>query len=265
MQNILNRMKSANLKGKTIAIALILVLTMSSAIAISPHVMAQVNTYSSTPTKGTNGLWNIPTFPGLTVSPDPVGVGQPVQLIMEIELLPPSVGIEAVTGTYGGWLGLVVTVTNPNGTSTTLGPYETDVSGTYQISYTPTSVGAYTFSMHFPGQTVNGTGYGGYYANFLPSTSQTVSLTVQQAPVTGYNEAPVPLPTQYWTQPINAQNRYWSTISGPWLQSGYNATGTFNPYTYAPNSAHIAWKEQLYAMTAGLAGGACTTMAQYSP
>jgi outer membrane protein assembly factor BamB len=110
--------------------------------------------------------------------------------------------------------------------------------------------------MNFPGQIVNGTGYGGYYGNFQPSTSRTVSLTVQQAPVSGYTEAPVPLPTQYWTEPINAQNRYWSTISGPWLQSGYNATGAFNPYTYAPNSAHIAWKEQLYAMTAGLAGGA---------
>jgi outer membrane protein assembly factor BamB len=90
----------------------------------------------------------------------------------------------------------------------------------------------------------------------MASTSKKVSLTVQQAPVTGYYEAPVPLPTQYWTEPINAQNRYWNSISGPWLQSGYNATGAFNPYTYAPTSAHIAWKEQNYAMTAGLAGGA---------
>ena len=150
----------------------------------------------------------------------------------------------------------MLTVTNPNGTTTTLGPFESDVSGTYQLAYTPTSVGTYTFVMNFPGQTVNGTGFGGYYANFQPSTSRTVSLTVQQAPVQGYIEAPVPLPTQYWTEPINAQNRDWNTISGPWLQSGYNATGAFNPYTYAPDSAHIAWKEQNYAMTAGLAGGA---------
>ena len=164
--------------------------------------------------------------------------------------------LEAVTGTYGGWLGLVLTVTDPNGTSTTMGPYETDVSGTYQIGYTPDAVGTYTFVMNFPGQTVNGTGYGSYYGNFQPSTSQTVSLTVQQNPVSGYSEAPVPLPTQYWTEPINGQNRYWAAISGPWLQSGYNATGAFNPYTYAPDSAHIAWKTQNYAITEGLAGGA---------
>ena len=118
---------------------------------------------------------------------------------MVIELLPPSTGIEAVTIVTGGWIGLTLTVTDPNGTSTTLGPYETDVSGTYQIGYTPDTVGTYTFVMNFPGQTVNGTGYGGYYANFLASTSRTVSMTVQQTPVSGYSEAPVPLPTQYWT------------------------------------------------------------------
>ena len=82
-------------------------------------------------------------------------------------------------------------------------------------------------------------------------------MTVQQNPVTGYSEAPVPLPTQYWNvgAPVNGQNRYWSTITGPWLQSGYNATGAYNPYTYAPDSAHILWKNQNYAITEGLAGG----------
>ena len=215
--NTVNTIKSANLKEKTIAIAFILLLTISGATAILPHVNAQINTYSSSPTKGSNGLWNLPTFAGLTVAPTPDGVGQTAQVIMEIELLPPSTGIEAVTGTYGGWLGLMLTVTDPNGTSTSLGPYETDVSGTYQIGYTPDTVGTYTFVMNFPGQVVNGTGFGGYYGNFQASTSRTISLVVQQTPISGYSEAPVPLPTQYWTEPINGQNRYWSTISGPWL------------------------------------------------
>jgi outer membrane protein assembly factor BamB len=255
-------MSSIN-KNIAIATALILVLVMSSALAVLPIAKA-IGTpwpYSYTPTKGANGLWNEPTFAGLTVSPDPVGVGQPVQVIMIIELLPPSTGIEAVTGTYGGWLGMMLTITDPNGTKTTMGPYESDVSGTYQISFTPTMVGTWTFQFSFPGQTVNGTGFGNYYANFLASTSDAVSLTVQSAPLTGYAEAPVPLPDQYFTFPINGQNRAWNTISGPWLMpsgfgfGGYNTTGAFNPYTYAPASAHIAWKEQLYAMTAGLAGG----------
>ena len=257
-------MKSANLKGKIIAIALILVLTMSSALAIIPTTKALGTPwpYTSTPTKGANGLWNVPTFAGITASPDPIGVGQPVQVIMVIELLPPSIGSEGATLVTGGWLGYVLTITDPNGTATTMGPYESDVSGTYQVTYTPSIVGTYTFQFSFPGQTVNGTGYGNYYANFLPSTSDKVSLTVQQAPVSGFNEAPVPLPTQYWTQPIDAQNRYWNSISGPWLQAaagfgggGYNNTGAFNPYTYAPQSAHILWTKTGIPLQNGLAGG----------
>jgi len=94
-----------------------------------------------------------------------------------------------------------------------------------------------------------------YNANFLTSTSAKVSLTVQQAAVSGYSEAPVPLPTQYWTQPIDAQNRAWNSIAGPWLQSGYNSTGAYNPYTYAPDSAHIIWTQDEEAANGGLIGG----------
>ena len=57
---------------------------------------------------GTNGLWNIPTFAGITASPDPVGVGQTISVIMIIELLPPSFSHECTSVTYGGWVGLHV-------------------------------------------------------------------------------------------------------------------------------------------------------------
>ena len=63
MQNLINKMKSANLKGKTIAIAIILLLTISSALAVLPTIKAQA--YSYTPTLGSNGLWNVPTFAAL--------------------------------------------------------------------------------------------------------------------------------------------------------------------------------------------------------
>jgi len=265
-------MKSTNLKGKTFAIALILVLTLSSAIAILPIINAQKVAPSdatnapfntATPTIGSNGLPNEPTFAGLTVAPDPVGVGQAVQCIMVVQLLPASIGVEAKEGVYGGWSGYVLTITDPNGTSSTLGPYLSDVSGTYQISYTPTSVGTYTFQFTFPGQTDNHIYWGGisgdpltYTANFLPSTSGKISLTVQQTPAPQYSEAPVPLPTQYWQIPVNGQNRAWNTICGPWLQSSYNATGLFNPYTYAPQSAHILWTQNPYPVSEGnLIGG----------
>jgi len=267
MKNLGKTIKSANLKGKTFAIALILVLAVSTAMAIMP-VKAQVpgvggvNTYSATPVRGNNGDWNIPTFAGLTCAPNPVGVGQPLQVILVIEQLPPAQGIEAVTGTTGGWKGLMLTVTDPNGTSTTMGPYETDVSGTYQVSFTPTQTGTYTFQFTWPGMTVDNThNQGGssfvqYWGNFLSSTSPKVAVTVQQTPAPGYTEAPVPLPNQYWTSPVNSQNRAWNVICGPWLQSNYNATGPFNPYSYAPMSAHILWTQQPYVISSGgIAGG----------
>ena len=108
-----NLMKPNNLKEKTFAIALILVLTLSSAIAFLPTIKAQTLgstfPYTNTPTKGTNGLWNVATFPGVTVSPNPDGVGQPVTVILIIELLPPSIGSEASTIVTGGWVGLTLT------------------------------------------------------------------------------------------------------------------------------------------------------------
>ena len=70
-----------------------------------------------------------------------------------------------------------------------------------------------------------------------------------------------PLPTNYWTTPINAQNQLWYTISGNWLAQGlngfqatnYNGTGNFNAYTTAPNSPHILWTKPL--QDGGLIGG----------
>ena len=65
LMNSINSIKPTTTKGKTIAIAFILLLTISAAAAALPHVAnAQVNTYSYTPTQGANGLWNLQTFAG---------------------------------------------------------------------------------------------------------------------------------------------------------------------------------------------------------
>jgi outer membrane protein assembly factor BamB len=68
---------------------------------------------------------------------------------------------------------------------------------------------------------------------------------------------PSPLPTGYWDGPVEASNREWYAISGDWLQLHYNAQwniGTsFNPYSTAPNTAHLLWKNQM--IMGGLVGG----------
>jgi len=191
---------------------------------------------------------------------------------MLIEQLPPSQGYEAITGTTGGWPGLMLTITDPTGKQSTLGPYLTDVSGTYQIEYTPTMTGNYSFQFSWPGLTVgNGPGmiqgtspFVQYWGNFLGSTSNTETVEVSQTPAPSFTEAPVPLPNQYWqVTNVDAQNRAWNTICGPYVQSSYNATGNYNPYTYPVMAPHIIWTQLPYIMTSssgaetdgGLIGG----------
>ena len=241
-----------NNKNKTMAtlIALILLLTVSAIMASIPTSKAQQGP----------PLTNVPTYAFLTVEPNPVGVGQTVSVGFWLDKAPAT-----AAGPSGDrWQGFTVTITKPDGTTQTMGPYTSDPVGMAYFDYVPDTVGNYTLQFSFPGQNITGIGpiipvpINNYYQ---PSTSPKVSLTVQQQPIPSWPAAP--LPTGYWTRPINAQNREWYTISGNWLAQGtggmlfgqrsYNATGNFNPYTTAPNSAHIVWTKPI--AIGGLMGG----------
>ncbi|MGF3523214.1 MAG: PQQ-binding-like beta-propeller repeat protein, partial [Candidatus Bathyarchaeia archaeon] len=82
---------------------------------------------------------------------------------------------------------------------------------------------------------------------------------VQADPIQPYDRSP-PLPTGYWTRPINAENKGWWQVADNWLMRGYDKTtrtfaGTpaFAPYTSAPDSAHILWAKPI--IPGGMAGG----------
>ncbi len=145
-----------------------------------------------------------------------------------------------------------------------LGPFNSDVNGGASTRYTPNQVGTYTFLFKFPGQVAQNANPYPYtpgfvplgldYVNdtFLPSSASTTLTVQQQQVITSYGAAP--LPTAYWTRPINSMNREWSVISGNWLavaatQFGATGllanTGNYDPYTTAPNSAHIMWTKPL--------------------
>ena len=131
------------------------------------------------------------------------------------------------------------------------------------IRYTPTDVGTYTFQFTVPEQWINGSrpDLGINYAyQYLASTSPNVTLTVQQQPVSAIPGAP--LPTTYWQRPIQTPNQEWSAIAGDWLTATYNATGRFNPYTTAPNSAHILWTKPVDF--GGIMGGEFSYNSYYS-
>jgi hypothetical protein len=199
----------------------------------------------------------VPTYAMMAVSPNPVGVGQEVTVIMWINPVNPT-----TSGVSGGrWENYEVEVTKPDESTETLGPFTADPAAFAWCLYTPEQQGTYTLKFIFPGQHVTGMGaiipipIDKYYE----ASSFTTTLTVQKEPITASPQTP--LPDYYWTRPIDAQNQDWHTISGNWLSHGigsfglmnYNNTGNFNPYTTAPNSAHIVWTKPL--SFGGLIGG----------
>ena len=230
-------------KQTLFAIALILMLTIAVLITYFPIV---------------NATENVPTYAYLSVRPNPVGVGQTLLVAFWLNFAPPT----ANGATGDRWQGMTVTVTKPGGTNQTLGPYASDPVGSQWINYVPDTIGTYYFQFSFPGQHIAGVGiFTGPFDNlYMPSTSSVVSITVQQEPIPGYPTTP--LPTGFWQRPIEGENREWSTISGNWLQSNYNASGAFNPYTTAPDSAHILWTKPI--AFGGIAGGEFGSISYYT-
>ncbi len=229
-------------KSKTIAIALILVLTMTIVAAV----------VTALPAVAHSPPWQVPTYAFVAVTPTLIGVNQQVNVVMWLNQLPPT-----SSGFYGDrWQGYQITVTKPDGTKTTLGPFNGDPVGSGYTTFTPTQIGIYTFVFSWPGQTITG-GTGGQKApnwgpgadgyeslgdTYQASTSDPVTLTVQQQQIQPYQETP--LPTGYWERPVYAANRNWYAVTASWL--GFAAAqrnGPTNNFAYGagPESAHILW------------------------
>jgi hypothetical protein len=238
-------------KNKTATLfALFLMLAMAISLVALPSANAH------TPP------WAIPTYAFMEVNPSPVGVGQTAYVNFWIDKVPPT-----AIGLWGTrWHNFKVTVTTPKGDTVDLGTFDSDATGGSWTTYVPDTAGTYTFKFSFPGQVAqeeNPYPYNqamvrglDYINDTYEASSASTTLTVQeQQIVTAY--PPIPLPTQYWTRPINSMNRNWYSIGGNWLGLGasiFGSTGTysggargtnFNPYTTAPNSAHVLWTQPI--------------------
>ena len=84
------------------------------------------------------------TYAYVGATPNPVGVGEQTLLHCGIT---DSVGI-----VYDGWEGLTITVTKPDGTTQTLGPFRSDATGGTGTIYVPEVEGTYKLQTHFPAQ-----------------------------------------------------------------------------------------------------------------
>jgi len=234
-------MKKLTNKSKISTIALILLLTISAIVVALPTATAQPP-----------GPFRKQTYAFLGAVPNPVGVDQTVLLHIGIFHPTPGLGYS--------WEDLTVTVTKPDSTTETLGPFSTDSTGGTGALFTPTNVGTYILQAHFPEQVNPITFF--LLETFTPvfagtvmeaSSSEILELVVQEEPIEYYPG--VPLPTEYWSRPIDAQLREWSPIAGNWLRRpGPGDRGVIAPYNKGPESAHILWAKPL--TTGGLAGGA---------
>lgn len=213
--------------------------------------------------------WSIPSFALIAAQPSPVGIGQRVMVYMWVDAPLPS----AAEGNDIRRHDYKLTITKPDLTTETKEwPIIWDTTGVQYYSFTPDQVGNYTLLFEYKGQlfTWNTTAVRSWTGDtFLPD-SATTTVMVQAEPL----PAPVlsyPLPTEYWTRPIEGQNTDWWKISSNWLnppfirigdsgtqgavsacdtQGGY---GRFQPDGTAPNSAHVMWTKPL--QDGGVVGG----------
>ncbi|MGO8805661.1 MAG: PQQ-binding-like beta-propeller repeat protein [Candidatus Bathyarchaeia archaeon] len=261
MSNNLTRFSKS--KTGAIAIVLFLMFSISASMILMPAVKAQ------TPGE------TIPTFAYISVSPNPVGTGQSVEVIIWLN----QVIFNAAIPNNIRFHNYQLVITAPNGDKQTQAfPIVFDSTSAQDFQFVPTQVGTYTLNFTFPGQTYNfpitftmfgsNAPYEGDY--YAPSTAST-TLTVQASPISYYPGTP--LPTSYWTRPIYAYNTNWIAVSSNWLGTGapgyggfastYNAGGNGEQLNGAGDvvgsmTSHVMWTKPLDS--GGIVGGNQTSV-----
>jgi outer membrane protein assembly factor BamB len=262
-------MKFSRSKTTTTAIALILMFAMAVSLFALPTANAQIPEgmywdLPQTPSSTRLLLWErykdkIPTWTFSVITPNPVGVGQRISIVMFNPQQPwAASAINDIRYSYS------VTIVRPDGTTETLPPsgtFTSDATGTSFTHYTPDQVGNYTITVKFHELFYRWHGSSSerdYYGVTYLESSYTKTVVVQEEEVlpTGWNT--VPLPTEYWTRPIEGENTQWYQVASNWLASekDKNNMGSENRYQQdgiAPNSAHILWTKPVE--DGGLVGG----------
>ena len=275
--------------NKKTATAIVTVLLMASIALIEMPVQpAKAQLAATQPTTGAipSGVtpdFTVDTTAYVSIRPAVVGLGQ--TFIVNLFPIP-------APNANRKFKDFKVTITKPTGDPIviTMDSYVAD--GTAWFEYIADEIGTWKFKFEMPGQyypagryldgniitaTTGGTSYT-QSAYYKPSSTKEMTITVQQDIVYSYPD--LGLPTDYWTRPVPYEHREWATISGnfPWrgpgggalwdelypdtnpYWGGYSLTGMggpwrghFTPWVQAPNSAHVAWKQQ-YAI-GGIIGG----------
>lgn len=225
----------------TAALLILLMITTVGSMALLPVSTAH------TP------KWEIPTFAYINATPNPVGVGQQVIIVVWLDKMPAGTAILNNIRFHDYKL----TITKPDGTTDVVNwPIVHDTTSSAYTTYTPNVVGEYKLLFEFPGQTytwnqANTPGLSAAnaaYENdvYLPS-SATTTLTVQEESIAHLPTNP--LPTEFWSRPIEGQNTAWVSIASNYLEP-FGAAYSFGSLRYqpdgtAPNSPHVLWTKPI--------------------
>jgi len=225
------------------AIALFLLFAMTVSLFALPSATAH------TP------AWIITSYAYIVPAPNPVGVNQQVAIVMWIDTPLPGAAVNNDIRRHD----YTLTITDPDGNIVTKQwDIVIDSTSTQSYLYTPAKAGNYTLKFEYDEQVYT---WGGAYQNDkFTAASKTTTLTVQEEQLPEARNS-YPLPTEYWTRPIEGQNTDWWKISSNWLGRPYilgagaiyGMPGNIQPDGTAPNSPHIMWTKPI--QYGGVVGG----------
>ncbi len=193
---------------KTFVYTLFLLFAMTGSLLLVP------STEAHTP------AWKINSYAYLFAAPDPIGVGQNTYISMWIDVsLPGSMITNNIRREN-----YTLTITKPDGTiETKHWDVIDDTTNVQSISYVPDQVGTYTIKFDYGGQVykwTNRLGAANYVSDLATNAvyendtyapaSKTITLDVQQEPISSVPW--YPLPTEYWSRPVEGQNLAWSSL-----------------------------------------------------
>jgi hypothetical protein len=203
----------------TIALLLSLTVTLISLPAANAHDPA----------------WTVPTWTYISVTNSIIGVNQQTTIVFWCNAVPPT-----AQGIYGDRWTFELDITHPSGEVEKVTGLTSDPVGGSWYSYTPTEVGTYTIVAIKQAKVIDGTPNGlppnfgpfssGYTAmgdTYESSQSDPIEMVVQEEPIPLWPEAP--LPTSFWTRPINDMSRNWNVLAGNWL-AGWRSSNRWSNY-----------------------------------
>ena len=240
-------MKNKTYKTKILTIALILTLTSLFAL----------------PLNSTAAQTEITSYAYMQAIPNPIGVHQTTYITMWVDAPLPDANVDNDIRRHG----YTLTITKPDETTVVKEwAVVDDTTNLAFTSYTPDQVGEYTIQFDYAGQTYtwdDSSLQRQYTGTIFSPASETQTLTVTAEPlpdpITSY-----PLPTEYWTRPIDGQNPAWYTITSHWLSGNYlGSHQVFQGFELwqkdgiGPETPHIMWTKPIEY--GGVVGGTLTT------